>query len=353
MKLIEAKYKSGATDIFIGENFAKMFSRFPNERTIIITDKKVYSLYRDLFPDVPTICISPGEKNKTLDTVDFILKNLVKFNADKKSFLVAIGGGIVCDITGFVASSYMRGTDFGFIPTTLLAQVDASIGGKNAVNYKNIKNLIGFIKHPNIIFCDPNFILTLPKKQIANGFAEIIKIAVISSPELFEYLEDYYKEASKLNLDCIENIIYKAIDLKIKIVQQDETDKGIRRVLNLGHTVGHGLEAVYGLPHGYGVSIGIITALRISESLGICDRETLTRVTGLINKFKLPVKMEYDLDLIFKYIGFDKKKDAGSLHYVLPEKIGKAVVKQFDFPTLKELINASRQPRLDFAQIKI
>jgi 3-dehydroquinate synthase len=348
LRLIEAKYKSGETDIFIGEDFAKMFARFQNERTIIITDKKVYSLYKDVFPQVPIISINQGEKNKTLETVDFILKNLVKFKADKKSLLVGIGGGIVCDITGFVASSYMRGTDFALIPTTLLSQVDASIGGKNAVNYKNIKNLIGFIKHPGLIFCDPNFVNSLPKKQIANGFAEIIKIAVISSPELFEYLEEYYKDANNLNPACLENIIFKTIELKINIVKQDETDKGIRRLLNLGHTVGHGLEAVYGLPHGYGVSIGIISAMRISESLGLCDRQTLTRVSRLINNFNLPVKMHFDLDLIFNYIGFDKKKNLGSLHYVIPKEIGSCIIKEFDFETLKELINASQQPRLNF-----
>ncbi|MCJ7774724.1 MAG: 3-dehydroquinate synthase, partial [Desulfobacterales bacterium] len=214
MKIVEVHGSTGNSKVIIGETLGNLSKYLPEEKPIIITDKNVWRLYKKDFPDTDVIKIGMGEKIKNLDTVKSIYQRLIEIGADRSSFIVGIGGGIVCDIAGFAASTYMRGVRFGFVSSTLLSQVDASTGGKNGVNFCGYKNFVGVFNQPEFVLCDPNLLLTLPRNEVSCGFAEIIKHAIIKDKEMFEYLEKNYKDALKLESSVIERLIYNSILIK-------------------------------------------------------------------------------------------------------------------------------------------
>ncbi len=338
VKRIEISGQTGDCVISIGERLENLSSYLPDTRFFIVTDRNVYKLYGDRFPDAETIKIGCGEQVKTLETVSMIYERLVSLEADRSSFLVGIGGGIVCDITGFVASTYMRGIGFGYVATTLLAQVDASAGGKTGVNFLGYKNMVGTFCQPRFVICDPYLLSTLPPRERACGFAEIIKHALIADFDAFVFLEKNCRHVLNLSPEIMCGIIHDSVSIKAAIVNIDEKEKGKRRLLNFGHTIGHAIEKTTGLGHGEAVSIGMAAAARISARHGYISDSDAARIESLLSAYGLPVVFDIDSSAVIDAVLHDKKREGDHIHFVLLESIGHAFVKPISIESLAETI---------------
>ncbi len=336
MRYLEIKGSSKVSKLIVGESYKNVEKYLPSSNVVIVADSNVYNLYHDTFPQYRTIKIDASEKVKSLDTVSFIINELVEMEADRGLFLLGMGGGIICDITGFVASIYMRGVPFGFISTTLLSQVDASVGGKNGVNFRGYKNIVGVFNQPDFVICDPDMLKTLPDEEILNGCAEIIKHGAIADKNLFEYLENNHKGILKLDNDVIERVVYDSIKIKSGVVSRDEKEKGERRILNFGHTIGHAVEKVTGISHGKAVSIGMAAGATLSESMGILSHDGKERIVTLIKNLGLPVELKADKHRILDAMKRDKKREGGNIHFVLLHGLGNAVVENISIKELEE-----------------
>jgi 3-dehydroquinate synthase len=331
------KGSAGISEIMVGESMKSFREYLPGGQTVIITDENVNTIYGRFFIDFPTIIIGTGEKIKTLTTVNKIYSQLMKLQADRSAFIVGIGGGIVCDIAGFVASTYLRGIRFGFVPTTLLAQVDASVGGKNGVNFKGFKNIIGTFNQPEFVICDPEVLHSLPGIELSNGFAEIVKHTLIADDTMFSYLENNFEKALNLDNEVISKLVAHSIRIKSGIVNRDEKESGERRLLNFGHTFGHAIEKISGISHGQAVSLGMVIAARLSENLGLLSFEATERIKNLLLHFGLPVEGDFDHEKLIKAILKDKKRTAGRIAFILLSKIGEAKVVEIPVADLKEM----------------
>jgi 3-dehydroquinate synthase len=338
MKTIEINIPSGISKIIIGESLQHINRYLPLQRCIIITDANVLHYYRDELPELPVITIGTGEKNKSIATLAQIFDKLVEYEIDRSSFIIGIGGGIVCDVTGFAASVYMRGLRFGFVSTTLLSQVDASVGGKNGVNFRGYKNMLGVFNQPEFVICDPVMVKTLKKKEFRSGFAEIVKAGAIKSPALFEYLENNIEKALKIDVEVLENLIYESVRIKATIVESDEREKGERRILNFGHTFAHAFESTSAILHGEAVSIGMVLESELSHRLGYLSQSDTVRIKNLLMRLHLPVKPTADIRKAFEAMKKDKKREGDSIHMVLLKQIGKAFVQKINYNQLEELI---------------
>jgi 3-dehydroquinate synthase len=268
------------------------------------------------------VTVPDGEGYKTLKTVEDILKQCFEHKLDRKSLLIAFGGGVIGDMTGFTASLYQRGIDFIQIPTTLLSQVDASVGGKTGVNNSYGKNLIGAFHQPKAVYIDPSFLETLPPREFSAGVAEVIKMAVMFDAEFFAYLEN----VDFNNKDTIKEIIAKSVALKASVVNQDEKEAGIRAVLNYGHTFGHVIEnetAYTEYLHGEAVAIGMIMANALAMELGIFTQEEADRVEALCLRANLPTKYVIkDVNSFYEHFFLDKKSAKGKVKFILPKGMG-------------------------------
>ncbi len=339
MKRFEIHGKMGSSLIAVGESFGNIFSYIPKEKTIIITDQNVRRLYEAQFPACPVIEIGMGEGIKTLETMGEIYAKLMELDADRSCFILGIGGGIVCDITGFVASTYLRGVRFGFVSTTLLSQVDASVGGKNGVNFAGYKNMVGTFNQPEIVICDPNMLKTLPQDELCNGFAEIVKHAAIADEEMFAYLEADYDKALRLDADTIEKLVYDSVKIKAAVVNADERESGERRKLNFGHTFGHAVEKTTGIAHGAAVSVGMAIAARLSVQKGLLAQKDADRIGRLLENLKLPIRVSVHKDKISDALKKDKKRENDQIKFVLLDRIGHALVKDISVSELQEVSN--------------
>jgi 3-dehydroquinate synthase len=284
---------------------------------------------------VPCFETGTGEQIKNIDTVERIYEFFLENNVDRSSFVVGIGGGIVCDITGFAASTYLRGIPFGFVPTTLLAQVDASIGGKNGVNFRGYKNMIGTFNQPRFVICDMETLKTLPVEELRCGFAEIIKHAAIADESYFNYLENHVESLLNLDMKNLEKTVYDSLVIKSEIVNRDEKESGERRKLNFGHTLGHAVEKVQGLHHGEAVSTGMSFAVDLSVKLRKLEKAEAQRLKDLLLRFDLPVSVNGDISILAEALSKDKKREGEFIHFVLLEKIGKAVVEKIPVSQLE------------------
>ena len=306
--------------------------------TIIITDKNVFNAHPQIFDGWKVIVISAGEEFKQQSTVDFIIAELIAKNADRNTFIVGVGGGVVTDITGYAASIYMRGLRFGFVPTTILAMVDAGIGGKNGVDVGIYKNLAGLIKQPQFLLFDYSLLKTLPFEQWVNGFAEIIKHACIKDAALFalleaETLENFIADKNKLAL-----LIEKNVAIKTTVVVLDQFEKGDRKLLNFGHTLGHAIENMYQLPHGHAISIGMMAACSISNKLSNLPEGDTQIIKALLQKYQLPTQFNFDKKRIWEVLKMDKKRTADNMSFILLNKIGEAIIQSIPLKQLDELI---------------
>jgi 3-dehydroquinate synthase len=338
VKTIHIKGRTGGSAILIGETMKNLSEHIPSEDVVIITDSNVWDHHRNEFPSFETIKIGTGEGSKTLDTVTALYNRLVQLNADRSTILVGIGGGIVCDITGFVASTYMRGIRFGYVATTLLAQVDASVGGKTGVNFNGYKNMVGVFNQPGFVICDLSLLKTLPKKEIVCGFAEIIKHAAIADPGLFSYLEDNYAQALSLDMDVLENLVYESVKIKASIVSRDEKEKGERRKLNFGHTFGHAIEKTTGASHGEAVSLGMVLASAISVQRGLLSEEDHLKLKTLLANYQLPIHGVLKKESMWDALQKDKKRESNRMHFVLLQGLGRAIIRDIPILDVKEYL---------------
>ncbi len=343
MRALEIKGKTGKSKIYVGEKLSNLNQYLPETKTVIITNEDVARHYQHEFPPAEVIIIGSGEGFKTLNTAAHIYEQLIAMEADRSVFIVGIGGGIVCDLTGFVASTYLRGVRFAYVPTSLLAQVDASVGGKTGVNFSGYKNMVGVFNQPEFVICDPQTLMTLPVEEHANGFAEIVKHAAIADAGYFEYLEKETENGIELSLNVLEKIIYESVSIKAAIVNRDETEKGERRKLNFGHTFGHAVEKTTGLPHGRAVSIGMMVAAYLSQARGMISQKDVHRMASLLSRFKLPIHMEADKAAVLDAMARDKKREGGLIHFVLLQSIGKAVIEPISLEELWDVLNQAHE----------
>lgn len=339
MKVVNIKSHPRDSVIMIGERLENLGKYMPVERPIIITDTNVLASWGRQFPPAHVIVIGTGEKNKTFDTVRYIYEQMLKFEADRSCFIVGIGGGIVCDIAGFVASTYMRGVRFGFVSSTLLSQVDASVGGKNGFNFGGYKNIVGVFNQPEFVICDLNLLKTVPQPEILSGFAEIIKHGAIADKNLFEYLEENRDRALALDLPVIEKLVYDSVIIKSRIVNQDEKEKGERRKLNFGHTFGHAIEKITKVRHGEAVSAGMVLASELAVRKQTLEEKDATRIADLLLGYGLPVRLEFDRQAALATLRMDKKREGDLIYFVLLNEIGNAYVEEIAIQELQELID--------------
>jgi|WetSurSiteA1Bulk_404760.scaffolds.fasta_scaffold02044_2 3-dehydroquinate synthase len=335
MKTIEITTDSRVSKIVIGESIRNLTDYLPAGKTIIITDDNIHKHYGKSFPDVPVITIGLGEKSKTLDTLSVIFEKLIACEADRSTFIVAVGGGIVCDVAGFAASIFMRGLRFGFVSTSLLSQVDASVGGKNGVNFRGYKNMIGVFNQPEFVIADTNMLQTLDEKEFRSGFAEIVKAAAIKDEALFSYLEMHYAEALHKEPHVLEKLIYDSVLIKSQVVEQDEKEKGERMKLNFGHTFAHAIEHETGMLHGEAVSIGMVLAAGMSVKMGLLPESEADRIIQILVNLQLPVSLNTDFGPLIEAMKKDKKRENDNLHMVFLERIGNAVIKKISFNQLE------------------
>jgi len=337
-KTIKIKGGMGDSVVMVGESLINLGNHIPVEKTVIVTDKNVWRIHGKEFPRCRVIKIEPGEKTKNLDTVRDIYEKFLEFGIDRSSFIVGIGGGVVCDIAGFVASTFLRGIRFGFVSSTLLSQVDASVGGKNGVNLGGYKNIVGVFNQPEFVICDLSLLSTLSERELLNGFAEIIKHAAICDKKYFAFLKDNHKKALSLDRNVIGKLVYDSVKIKSGIVSRDEKEKGERRKLNFGHTFGHAFEKNLRIPHGEAISAGMIIASRLSVKKGLLKEEEFERLKRLIELFGLPVELSFDRVKAVNAIRKDKKRENSSLYFVFLSGIGSAVVKEIPISELEKEI---------------
>ena len=338
MKSIVIHGRLRDSNIMIGESIRNVHKYLPPAEVVIITDRNVYQHYHQVMPFDRIIQIGTGETTKTLDTIRYILEELLEMEADRSVFILGIGGGIVCDVAGFAASIYLRGVRFGFVSTTLLSQVDASVGGKTGVNFEGYKNMVGAFNQPDFVICDPALLKSLPEKEILNGCAEIIKHAAIADRGLFTYLEDHYKEIFKMERDVIEKLVYESVMIKADVVNRDEVEKGERRKLNFGHTLGHAIEKVAGSAHGEAISAGMCAAAKLSEKRGLLSDEDRIRIERLIANLNLPTQIQADRERVLEAMTRDKKREGDSIHFILLNGIGNAVIEEITIKELEEVL---------------
>lgn len=310
---------------------------------LIITDENVFSLYEDRIKSIMKgleyfiFKITPGEKSKSIENFVEINKFLVENNFNRGDAIIAFGGGVVGDLGGYVAASYLRGIDFLAVPTTLLSMIDSSVGGKNGINFMNLKNQVGSFYFPKYVHIDYSFLETLDERNINNGLAEIFKYSVLKDRELFEYL----KSADDLDY---EMIIYKSLNIKLDFVRDDERDKGKRQKLNLGHTIGHGIESLsnYQLNHGESIGIGTIYMARAAYKLGLAEDDFYKDLIEAFNNHNLPISYDFDTDEILEVLKHDKKIKNNRINIIVPTKIGEVMSKKIDFDELRKIIELGK-----------
>jgi len=320
---------SGCYDIHIGKGLldkaGELISKVKKPcRAVIVTDSNVDGLYSERLKmslvregfEVSKFTFTAGEESKSAETFIEILETLAAWKITRSDLLVALGGGVVGDITGFAASCYLRGIDFIQVPTTLLASVDSSVGGKTAIDLKAGKNLAGAFYQPKIVICDTDTFRTLPDKEIACGYAEVIKYGILFDAEFLKRLE-------KRNVD-IDETVEKCVSFKRDVVERDEFDRGERKLLNLGHTAAHGIEKVsnFKVTHGEAVAVGTVIAAKIAENTKLGEKGLSEKIKKLLEMYNLPASYDITAEELYDAALSDKKRESGKITLVLPEKMG-------------------------------
>lgn len=320
-------------------SFSGLSQLVSKDDAVLITDENVFAAHAAKFDGWKSIVIQPGEANKQQVIVDDIIRQLIAMEAGRQTVIIGVGGGVITDIAGYVAGVYMRGVRSAFVPTTVLAMVDAAIGGKNGVDVGLYKNLVGLIRQPDFLLFDYSLLQTLPHEEWVNGFAEIIKHAVIKDAELFSLLENNELAVFRENAAMLASLIEKNVGIKTSIVINDEQETGERKLLNFGHTLGHAIENTLQLPHGHAVSIGMAMAAKISEEINNFYSEDKERLIALLEKYELPVRCNFDKEKIFDLIKMDKKRASSSISFILLNKIGEAIIQPISLTQLQDIIN--------------
>ncbi len=333
--------------IIIGENLLTQIDKLLdidlNRKIFIITDENLAKYYADSLKtslpakNIYTHVIKAGEASKSFENYEKCCNFLLSNGVNRKSLIIALGGGVVGDIAGFTASTILRGIDFIQIPTSLLSQVDSSVGGKTGINTKYGKNLIGSFYQPKAVICDINTLKTLPERELKSGYAEIIKYGLINNPSFFDWLNENGNNILSLDYNSLCHAILTSCKSKAKIVEEDEKETGKRALLNLGHTFAHALEAICGyngtLLHGEAVSIGMVLAFELSGKMGICPVDDIEKVKnhitscGLVSKISdINTDIEFNSDKLYELMKFDKKATDNAINFILVKGIGKSFI---------------------------
>jgi len=329
---------SGQSDILVGEGLMDRLKGM-SQTFVLLVDENVLKLHPEKFESMVVIPVPTGESNKTMQTVEYLYRELIGLEYDRSILIVGVGGGLVTDIAGYVASTFLRGVRFGFISTTLLGQVDASIGGKNGVNLDGYKNMIGVIRQPEFIWCDYQFLDTLEDRQYISGLAEVIKYGAIKDRKLLEFIEDHMESLLSRDKKVLEEVITKCIQIKADVVQMDERESGERRLLNFGHTVGHAIERNYGLLHGEAISVGMDIAARLSVKMKYFEPEYAAWLRSILQRAGLPVEIKLDPGKIYNTIRKDKKKEGSGIHFIFLKSPGNAFSGEIDLEELKQSLD--------------
>ena len=325
--------------VYFGDAEALLKQLLPEKRVIVISDSNLDRTHHSLLAPYQHILIGQGEQAKSLATLEDIYRQLIELGADRSTFILGIGGGIVTDIAGFVASTYMRGVEFGFITTTLLGAVDASVGGKNGVNVGGFKNMVGCFSQPRFVICDAELFGTLPKREFRAGMAEVIKSAILGDARLFEMLEQTSFEELCKNNSLLEEVIARCVRIKASVVAEDEREGGRRRILNLGHTLAHAIEKCSSkFSHGEAVAIGLYHFTKSAMRQNIINESDGKRILALIERYGFATDIPIECKELIKAIGGDKKRSGNSLHLILPTAIGAVEDRVVSFEDLKEFI---------------
>jgi 3-dehydroquinate synthase len=322
------------SEIIIGGKWTEVAGYIPIERTVVITDENIFRIYGEKFPSCQVFCIRPGEKSKNLDTIENLGSKLLSAGVDRGGFILGIGGGVVCDIAGFLASVYMRGIRFGFVSSSLLSQVDASVGGKNGVNLGSVKNIFGTFNQPEFVICDTDMLKTLPEDEYLSGLAELIKMGAALSKSLLDSIEKNKEMIMARETKLMESLVYESVRLKADIVSEDEKESGKRKILNFGHTFGHVIEAVTGQKHGLAIASGMKIAAVISVLEGMLQESESKHLIGLLGYFSLLKDHDISVEVYEKMIGTDKKREGADVSFVLLEAEGKALIKKISVKRL-------------------
>ncbi len=345
MPIVNVNLGDRSYDIEIGARLEQAGERLRGlgfgPKMALVTNPTVKKLYGKPLLDslkaagflVMAIEVPDGEQYKNLDWANAIYTALLMNSFDRKSPLVALGGGVIGDLTGFAAATYMRGIPFAQVPTTLLAMVDSSVGGKTGVNHPMGKNMIGAFYQPKKVLMDLAVLKTLPREEFLSGMAEVIKYGVIRDADFFEYLEKNREKILQLDPDALAHIIQRSCEIKADVVSRDEREGGLRAILNFGHTVGHAIETAenYTMRHGEAIAIGMVYASRLSHAAGLCDAALPQRVEQLVRAYGLPtglgvLKRKPSVIELMDTMQVDKKAEGGKVKFVLPKKIGEVVI---------------------------
>ncbi len=334
----------GICMITIDGSFSDLKIHLKERQTVVITDSHVNSYYKDLFPGLELIVLEPGEDSKSLTTVQSLYDSFLDLGVDRSTLLLGLGGGVVCDLTGFAAATFLRGVPFAFVPTTLLAQVDAALGGKNGVNLNGYKNQVGVFRQPEFVFIDFSFLDTLPIPEKLNGLAEMIKHSLIAGISHFQDLEQNWPQLVSLDKAVIERAVSDSVAIKSRIVESDPFETGARRVLNFGHTLGHAIEREGVYQHGEAVSLGMVLAAKLSVLLGMLSSREAGRIQTLLKNIGLPTHVRLSPTRILDAVKKDKKREQKDIHFVLLSGIGRPEIKKISFSRLEEHIHDLCQP---------
>ena len=342
MRKIKVELGSNSYEMRVGDGLLARTGLWLKEKgfsgkAVIITDATVKDLYGDALSQgltnagfkVTTLEVPAGEEQKSLETAGRLYHELTSAHAERTTPILALGGGVIGDLAGFVAATYMRGVPLIQIPTTLLAQVDSSIGGKVAVDHGQLKNTIGVFYQPGLVISDIDTLKTLPATELANGLAEVIKSATIRNKVFFSYLESTLERIKSLDVAVLEETVFQTARIKAEIVEKDEKDLGLRSILNYGHTIGHAVESAsdFQLQHGKAVAIGMTAAARISNRMGILDENEVVRLKNIIEKAGLPTEMpDLKMEDIFSAMKHDKKVLQDKVRFILLKSIGNAFI---------------------------
>ena len=323
--LFNVRSRSG---IYIGPVKDILSGVLPEGRVVVVSDATIDRLYHPLLEKYDTVLIGLGESVKTLQTVETIYRRFIELGVDRSTFVLAVGGGIVTDVAGFAASTYRRGLKFGFVSTTLLGQVDASVGGKNGVNVDGYKNMAGTFTQPQFVICDPGLLRTLPDREFRAGLAEVVKAAIIADADLFGRIENTTFEALRTDTDLLTDAVSAAIRVKADIVERDEHESGDRRKLNLGHTLAHAIEKCSNrMNHGEAVAVGTALIAGAAVKLGVLSEADRDRIVHVLMQLGFDLTPPVDVKRLLKEVGKDKKNEEGILRIVLPVGIGDCEVR--------------------------
>ena len=310
----------------------------PKKRVVVVSDTNIDRHYHSLIEPYDHVLIGLGESSKTLKTLDAIYHRFIELGVDRSCFVLAIGGGIVTDVAGFAASTFMRGLEFGFISTSLLGQVDASVGGKNGVNVDGYKNMVGTFTQPKFVICDVDLLRTLSPREFRTGLAEIIKAAVIADAELFEMLEQTDFSTLQRDTERLSEMVYRAVKVKADIVERDERESGDRRLLNLGHTLAHAIEKSSSkMNHGEAVAVGLALIAEVAtarEMLAVADKE---RIVALLERAGFMLDAPVEIRTLLKAVAKDKKAEGSDIHIVFPVGVGRCTVEKMPVEVFKSL----------------